>query len=226
MIKKIDIAGIQLDNYTFRETIMQIERMINDSVFHTLEEVNMDILMQAQSDERVKTVLENLNLTILTEYEILDAAGEKSAQRKHEIESKNVFYETLKRVERNHMSVFLLGQKEEDIILMKEYICQEFPKIRLGGMEAMENCVGEMEATVNEINAATVDVVISVLPSPQQELFLLQQKGKISARLWYGVDESKLVKKKSGLWESLCRKIRLHRLELHISKYEEQEVDK
>ena len=37
MIKKIDIAGIQLDNYSARECVMAVERMLNENAFHTVE---------------------------------------------------------------------------------------------------------------------------------------------------------------------------------------------
>lgn len=38
MIKTIDVAGIELDNYTVRETIMNVEKKMSDSGFHTIEE--------------------------------------------------------------------------------------------------------------------------------------------------------------------------------------------
>lgn len=47
MIKKIDIAGIRLDNYTVREAILNLEREMSDQGFHTVEEVNTDTLMLA-----------------------------------------------------------------------------------------------------------------------------------------------------------------------------------
>ena len=51
MIKTIDFAGIELDNYTVREMIMNIEKKMSDHGFHTIEEVNMDTLMMAESDD-------------------------------------------------------------------------------------------------------------------------------------------------------------------------------
>ena len=45
MIKTIDFAGIELDNYTVREMIMNVEKDMSDHGFHTIEEVNMDTLM-------------------------------------------------------------------------------------------------------------------------------------------------------------------------------------
>ena len=51
MIKKIDIAGLQLDNYTVREMIMRVDRRISEKILTTIEEVNMDTLALAESDE-------------------------------------------------------------------------------------------------------------------------------------------------------------------------------
>lgn len=51
MIKTIDFAGIELDNYTVREMIMNVEKDMSDHGFHTIEEVNMDTLMLAETDE-------------------------------------------------------------------------------------------------------------------------------------------------------------------------------
>ena len=57
MIKTIDVAGIELDNYTVRETIMNVEKKMSDSGFHTIEEVNMEMLLQAESDEVIREAL-------------------------------------------------------------------------------------------------------------------------------------------------------------------------
>ena len=51
MIKKIDIAGLQLDNYTVREMLMRVDRRISEKILTTIEEVNMDTLALAESGE-------------------------------------------------------------------------------------------------------------------------------------------------------------------------------
>ena len=37
MIKKVDILGIQLDNYTVREAIMCVERYLSNNVLNTID---------------------------------------------------------------------------------------------------------------------------------------------------------------------------------------------
>lgn len=75
MIKTIDFAGIVLDNYSVHETIMNVEKNMSDHGFHTIEEVNMDTLMQAETDEVIKDALQMAEHTVIAEAGILDAVG-------------------------------------------------------------------------------------------------------------------------------------------------------
>ena len=59
MIKKVAIAGLQLDNYTVRESIMEIERNLSNGVFNTVEDVSMDMIVAAEEDPKIKDLLEN-----------------------------------------------------------------------------------------------------------------------------------------------------------------------
>lgn len=221
MIKKIDIAGIQLDNYSARECVMAVERMLNENAFHTVEEVNMDMIMLAASDKVVNDTLNHLDCSIITENGILDAVGE-SCIGSRETEADVCFYEILRRLERNHKSVCLLAEAQKDLQEMREYVEKEFPMLTVAGAVATEDLAEDDDAIVNEINAATVDVIVSVMPSPKQEHFLANNRGKMSAILWYGVGNGKLAKKKYSLWKKIQKRIRICRLENHISKYEKQ----
>lgn len=69
MIKTIDFAGIELDNYTVREMIMNVEKDMSDHGFHTIEEVNMDTLMLAETDELVRKAIGFAEHTVIAETE-------------------------------------------------------------------------------------------------------------------------------------------------------------
>ncbi len=75
MVKRIDILGISLDNYTVREAMLKIEVCWNNTIMSTVETISMDTLAKAQSDELVKNCIENLDLAIICDKEILKAAG-------------------------------------------------------------------------------------------------------------------------------------------------------
>ena len=75
MVKRIDILGINLDNYTVREAMLRMEVYWNSTIMSTVETISMDTLVKAKSDELVKNCIENLDLAIICDKEILKAAG-------------------------------------------------------------------------------------------------------------------------------------------------------
>lgn len=220
MIKKINIAGIQLDNYSVRESIMDVEHSVETPALYTVLEVTMNTLLHAQTDEKITEVLESVSQTVIAESGILDAADWGSSQRKREIETHAFFFELLKRLERNHKRLFILGNTVEETDRIYDMILDEFPRTEVVGLADLESCMGEEDAIVNEINASDLDVLLSVLPTPKQEYFWLEQKDKISANLWYGMDIEKLEPKRHRFYRWVKKNISRKKLKEHISSYE------
>ena len=223
MIKKIDIAGIQLDNYTVREAIMKSEKMLSNNEFNTIEEVGLATLKFAEQDERVKNIITNLDMTVISDVGILRAADKLSMQRQHEIEDRDFLYELLKRIERNHKNVYIIGSSEGVLDKVEGYIKEEFFRIKISGDTIIEPNWNDVESVVNEINSTGVDVIISVLPSPMQELFLTECREMLSANLWYGVSIESFAARKRSLRQWLKHIIEIHKLTLHINNYKERE---
>lgn len=226
MIKTIDFAGIVLDNYSVRETIMNVEKNMSDQGFHTIEEVNMDTLMQAETDEVIKEALQIVEHTVIAEAGILDAVGAGSYQRRHEIEHHDFFYELMKRIERNHKTMFVIGDSMERVEQMCELISDRYPKCEIVGMEALDECTGATDAVVNEMNAVAPDAILSIIPSPQQEHFLMENREKISAELWYGIGKIELGKARSRLALKIRKLVRTHKLEKQLIRHNDEQETK
>ena len=171
MIKKIDIMGILPDDYTVREALHQIESLSDDNVLRSIESISMQMLMEAEQDEELRNAISSLDLAIVGQKEILEVAGAGTMQRIKETEENDFFYEFLKRLERNHKRLFLLGETKEKNSRIKEKLIEQYPQLSIAGEYALENCIGDQAAVINEMNAATPDLVLSVLPSPTQEHF-------------------------------------------------------
>lgn len=226
MNKKIDIAGLQLDNCTVRESIMLLERAMSEQSFFSIAEINMDTILRAETDERVKEAVQRLNHTIIAEENILRAVDCCTMQRQHEIADGTFFYELMKRVERNHLSVCLLGETQDATLSMQSLILERFPRMNTVDVEILEQCTGELDNVINEINIKTPDVVVSLLPSPEQEYFFLDYRDKIFAKLWYAMGTEKPAEHKSRIAAFFNEKKRLRILLRHLTKYQEQEASK
>ena len=92
MIKEITVAGIKLNSYTALENLMQISKNLDNNIFTTVEEVYMRTLLLAKEDEVVKDVVEGLDITVIAENGIWDAAEENSSLRRREIERREFFF--------------------------------------------------------------------------------------------------------------------------------------
>lgn len=219
MIKKIDILGIQLDNYTVREAIRKVESYPEHSMLNAIECVSMQMLIDSENDPILREVMEGLSLAIIGEREILKAAGIGTMQRVKETEENDFSYEFFKRLERNKKSVFLLGQTEEKINKTKGILRREFPKLVFAGEYAVEKCTGDLDTVINDMNATAPNVIVSVLPSPMQEHFFWQHRDKMSAGIWYGIGELGILSKRHGARDFMRSLLHLGRLKSSIEKY-------
>jgi N-acetylglucosaminyldiphosphoundecaprenol N-acetyl-beta-D-mannosaminyltransferase len=223
MIKKIDIMGILLDDYTVREALHQIESFSDDNVLRSIESISMQMLMEAEKDEELRNAISSLDLAIVGQKEILEVAGVGTMQRIKETEENDFFYEFLKRLERNHKRLFLLGETEEKNNRIKEKLIEQYPQLSIVGEYALENCIGDQAAVINEMNAATPDLVLSALPSPTQEHFFWEHKDKINARIWYGVGDVE-IDGRTGVKKMVTSLLHRGRLKSSIEKYEKNNM--
>lgn len=224
MIKKIDIMGILLDDYTVREALHQIESLSDDNVLRSIESISMQMLMEAEQDEELRNAISSLDLAIVGQKEILEVAGVGTMQRIKETEENDFFYEFLKRLERNHKRLFLLGETEEKNNRIKEKLIEQYPQLSIVGEYALENCIGDQAAVINEMNAATPDLVLSALPSPTQEHFFWEHKDKINARIWYGVGDVE-IDGRTGVKKMVTSLLHRGRLKSSIEKYEKKKEE-
>ena len=220
MIKKIDIMGIQLDNYTVREAIRHVETYLSDNVLNTIESISMQMLLEAEQDEAVKEVIDSLDLSIIGEKEILRAADVATMQSVKETAGSDFAVEFFKRIERNKKSLFILGDTDSRIEHAREDLMREFPKLEIVGEYAVENCVGNLEAVINDMNVMTPDVIMSILPTPMQEHFFLEHRDKMNANIWYGVGSLGTSGKHRGMKNFLRRMMHLGRLKNSMNKYQ------
>lgn len=222
MIKEINVAGIKLNSYTALENLTQIGNNLDNHIFTTVEEVDMRTLLLAKEDEVVKKVIEELDVTVIAENGIWDAAGVNTSLRRREVERREFFFQLMHILERNKYSVFVLGDGVQELALTCEYIAEEFPRLNVVGAIALEECVGADEGIINDINMLAPDVVISILPAPKQEHFLAENKRMLSTRLWYGVGSGRIAGQKHSLKIMFLKMLRKHRL-MHYVKREDKE---
>lgn len=226
MIKKIEILGMRVDNYTVREAILQLDTYMNTTVLNVIETVTMKQLMMAGENPAVRECIEQADLSLIGDREILAEMGCSSVQRMREVRDGDFMREVLRRIVRNRKRVFFIAMTRADVNRMQEFVTETNPGLSEAGSFAVEECVGDLDYAVNEINGATPDIVISGMTSPFEEEFVLGHKDKIGASVWYGAGD--VFHKKPGILKTDSLKNLMLRFRLHhtVSRYQNENKDR
>jgi N-acetylglucosaminyldiphosphoundecaprenol N-acetyl-beta-D-mannosaminyltransferase len=224
MMRKIEIAGLQFDNYSVDDTMRMLDKASAERAFFSIAEVDADMILRAGSDETMREAFGRLNHTILADEVILKAAGQYSAQRQHEITERRFYQELMRKLELDQVPVCLLGDTEMHTAAGRDLILQQFPDMNIADMEILEQYTGELDKMINEINAKTQNVVISLLPSPAQEEIFLECREKLSAGLWYGMGAIRTERHRKKLADYIRDWKRQRALTRLMTGYREQEA--
>ena len=225
MIKEIIVAGIKLHNYTVLENLTQIAKNLEANVFTTIEEVYMKTILLAKEDESVKETLESIDVAVIAETGILDAVGQSTILRRAEVERREFFFQLMKILERNGYTVCILGDVVKEVGTASQYIAEEFPRMKVVGVQVLDEVTDTEDKVVNDINMLAPDVILSVLPSPKQELFLKEYKRMLLAKIWYGVGAQKIVGVRLTFSAKIMKFLRKHTLKRYIQEEKEQTTE-
>ena len=226
MIKQIQLLGMTIPNYSMREELQLAQDALKDEKLRLILTVSMQSLVKVSGCEsqQVKECVEQADLVVVEDPEILSVAGINSSQRTHEAQDHLFFTELLKRLQRGQQQVYLVASKNAALEKIQEILSERYEKLNIIGQYSIEDYPDDLDRMINEINSAAPDVIISVMPTPQQEEFLVANRSKLMAKLWYGLGENYgLLMEKKGFGWRMKRLIHFGRFKMHVNHYEERE---
>lgn len=227
MNKKMDLAGVRIDDYSVCQAMRKVEIFLNNECMNTVETVTMKTIVAAGRDETVRECLEKMDLVMAADKEILEMAGIVLPERIREIEEKEFFYEFMKRAVRNHQTFFLLSETEPEMEVFLDFLNDLYgDRIQICGQYVFDNCQGDEADIVNEINSVSPKVILSILPTPEQEHFLHRHQGMFNAKVWYGISqEYDVTESNRGLKSWLKKKRYGYQLRQKVQSHENPEEE-
>ncbi len=226
MIKQIQILGMTFPNYSLRDELQLAQEALRSERLCMFLTMSMQSLMKVSSSgsEEEKSFVEQADLIVVEDPEILSVAGITSNQRIREASEHLFFAELMKRLQRGQQQIYLVASKNAALEKIKEILGERYEKLHIVGQYSIEEYPDDLDRMINEINSAAPDVILSVMPTPGQEEFLMKNRSKLLAKLWYGLGENyTLLLEKKGFGWKMKRLIHLGRFKMHVNQYDEEE---
>lgn len=224
MIKQIQLLGMTFPNYSLRDELQLAQEALHSERLCMFLTMSMQSLVKVSSSgsEEEKSFVEQADLIVVEDPEILSVAGITSNQRIREASDHLFFTELMKRLQRGQQQVYLVAAKSAALDKIKEILAQRYEKLQIVGQYSIEEYPDDLDRMINEINSAAPDIILSVMPTPQQEEFLMKNRSKLLAKLWYGLGENYgLLMEKKGFGWRMKRLIHFGRFKMHVNQYDD-----
>lgn len=224
MIKQIQLLGMTFPNYSLRDELQLAQEALHSERLCMFLTMSMQSLVKVSSSgsEEEKSFVEQADLIVVEDPEILSVAGITSNQRIREASDHLFFTELMKRLQRGQQQVYLVAAKNVALDKIKEILAQRYEKLKIVGQYSIEEYPDDLDRMINEINSAAPDIILSVMPTPQQEEFLMKNRSKLLAKLWYGLGENYgLLMEKKGFGWRMKRLIHFGRFKMHVNQYDD-----
>ena len=124
-MQKFTILGITLYDYGAREALRNTDRFLGSGGLNTVAYISSAQIAQASRDVELKESVEQLDMTLCTEPDLLEAAGIAARSRIREIDEKVYLRELLRKLYRNRNSVYLLADTQPELEMLEDLI-QEY----------------------------------------------------------------------------------------------------
>lgn len=225
MENRKELAGVRVDNCCLQDALCKIETYLNNECLNIVETINMKTIVAAGEDERVRRCLDEMDLVIPSNKEILEELGITSGQRLHDAESNQFLHEFLKRVRRGKHSVYLLAETKSQMESLGSYLEEAYDgHLYICGSYAFEDCPANAEHAVNEINSVAPHVILAMLPTPMQEIFIYEHHHMLNAKIWFGIGaESNLFANPRNPRRIYHRILARHKMKRQIQSYETED---
>jgi len=223
-MKEIKILGLNLRDYTMRETMHLADQYLKSGVLNTIECVSSQMIMSAENDSRQKELLESMDILIYCDTDILHAANIATRSRLKEVENNSFLKEFMKKLIREGHTVYLLADTEETMAMLEADLEKLPGTVQAAGKIILEEADGSADMVINDINDKAPHVILDLSAYPGREAFIYENKNRINAEIWLGLEKDSLIPgaEEKGL-RGLVRRVRGRLFQRKVHQYVDQE---
>lgn len=186
MKKKINIFDVEIDGFTAKAAMQAAVEYMQSESINTIEIVTLDMLMQGQDSPEWIEKTKEIDLVLPGEKEILEAAEVEDRNLLKDVTNELFLKMFIRFLQRNRKKIFLIAGSEQELQSLEPALEKYNRGIVIVGHGILDPEGRAEEEIINEVNGVETDCILSVLPSPQQEEFIVRNSALLNARMWLG----------------------------------------
>lgn len=219
----VKVLDIQLDTLSAKETMRRAMGYMETEPLSTMEIVTMDTLLLVKENPKLQEDIESIDMVLPGNQEILSAAEITDKKYVQEVSTQLFMQMFAKYLHKNYRKVFLLGETEQEVEELFEYLKEYYYGIVVVGREVLSDEAATAEMIANKINGTETECILSIVSSPRQEAFIAENRPLLNARLWLGCGKGIPMKyKKNTRWKLIqdffIKRVFRHQVELEKRK--------
>ena len=184
---RVEILGCPIDNFTMEETLGAIAGLIADGrpVQHVV--INVDKLVKARRDQRLREAINACSLVNADGMPIVWASRLLGTPLKERVAGVDLFEALLGRAAREGWRVFLLGAREHVVVAVRERYVRKYPGLVVAGYRNGYWSEAEEPQVAEQVRRSGADILFVAISSPQKELFLARWQPHMKVPFAMGV---------------------------------------
>lgn len=181
----INVLGVKYSDIDIAEAVERSVRAIEAREGGYILAPDSATVLDARRNRCLMTALRAARLTLAGDKGIFIASSILGLPLHYKMSGGDFASALLARLGTDGKSIFLLGAREKTVQSAAESLITRFPGIKLAGA-ASGRFVDDTEL-LDEINAASPDLLLACLPSPKQELWLYEACPSLNAGITLGL---------------------------------------
>lgn len=188
---RINICGIKIDNFTMKEAIDEVCKIIDSKKTGYIVTPNVDHVVKIQKDKDFKKIYDNATLVFADGVPLLWAAKFLGTPLKEKISGSDFFPEMCKTASEKNYKVFFMGGREGAADKAAEVMTKTFPKLKVCGTYCppfgFEKDEEENNKIIKMLKKAKPDILFVGLGAPKQEKWVCKYMDKINIPISAGI---------------------------------------
>ncbi len=220
-MRRFSILGVSLADYTAREGLRLADGFRRSGALNTATYLTTQTLESASMDERLRSLVEDTDMTLCVEPDILEAAGIANAGRIREIEERVFLKEFLKRLSRQQDSIYVLGDTQIQALTFQEMLLGQQENLNIVGCSGYDEFDLQQERLMNALNMAAPKVILSRMAWPVDLELMHEGRKFLNAELWLALPERRLPGKSR---KTMADRIRRKLFRKKVNEYNEEKA--